>query len=190
MLTCSRSDIPEWNFDGSSTYQSEGSNSDMYLVPVSMFRDPFTLDPNKLVLCEVLKYNRLPAGASLCHVVAPVLPWKTSCTTSSFCRNQPPPPMQRSDEDVGGVQPVVRHGAGVHAPGTGWTSFQLAHQRVPSTPRWLSQHLPGHWSCSFPNPFNFSKQLFVNPEDRCVSGFTVSVFTINSVRMLNIRLNA
>lgn len=59
-------DIPEWNFDGSSTYQAEGSNSDMYLIPVRMFRDPFTLDPNKLVLCEVLKYNRLPAGTSLC----------------------------------------------------------------------------------------------------------------------------
>ncbi|KAM9841259.1 glutamine synthetase-like [Aulostomus maculatus] len=57
----SLADIPEWNFDGSSTYQAEGSNSDMYLVPVRMFRDPFTLDPNKLVLCEVLKYNRLPA---------------------------------------------------------------------------------------------------------------------------------
>lgn len=56
------SDIPEWNFDGSSTFQAEGSNSDMYLIPVSMFRDPFNLDPNKLVLCEVLKYNRLPAG--------------------------------------------------------------------------------------------------------------------------------
>lgn len=55
------SDIPEWNFDGSSTSQAEGSNSDMYLVPVCMFRDPFTLDPNKLVLCEVLKYNRFPA---------------------------------------------------------------------------------------------------------------------------------
>ncbi|XP_053266970.1 glutamine synthetase [Pleuronectes platessa] len=54
-------EIPEWNFDGSSTYQSEGSNSDMYLKPVCMFRDPFTLDPNKLVLCEVFKYNRLPA---------------------------------------------------------------------------------------------------------------------------------
>uniref|UniRef100_A0A3P9K6M1 Glutamine synthetase n=1 Tax=Oryzias latipes TaxID=8090 RepID=A0A3P9K6M1_ORYLA len=60
-------DIPEWNFDGSSTYQSEGSNSDMYLVPVSMFRDPFTLDPNKLVLCEVLKYNRLPADTNHRH---------------------------------------------------------------------------------------------------------------------------
>ncbi|MBN3299455.1 GLNA synthetase, partial [Amia calva] len=58
-------DIPEWNFDGSSTYQAEGSNSDMYLVPVRMFRDPFTLDPNKLVLCEVLKYNRKPAGKLL-----------------------------------------------------------------------------------------------------------------------------
>nr|XP_020474483.1 glutamine synthetase-like isoform X1 [Monopterus albus] len=54
-------DIPEWNFDGSSTYQAEGSNSDMYLIPVCMFKDPFTLDPNKLVFCEVLKYNRLPA---------------------------------------------------------------------------------------------------------------------------------
>ncbi|XP_061658000.1 glutamine synthetase-like [Syngnathoides biaculeatus] len=54
-------DIPEWNFDGSSTYQSEGSNSDMYLIPVCMFRDPFTLDPNKLVLCEVLKHNRIAA---------------------------------------------------------------------------------------------------------------------------------
>ncbi|XP_078142460.1 glutamine synthetase-like isoform X1 [Centroberyx gerrardi] len=58
-------DIPEWNFDGSSTYQAEGSNSDMYLIPVRMFRDPFTLDPNKLVLCEVLKYNRLPTETNL-----------------------------------------------------------------------------------------------------------------------------
>ncbi|XP_070706481.1 glutamine synthetase-like [Pempheris klunzingeri] len=54
-------DIPEWNFDGSSTYQAKGSDSDMYLIPVRMFRDPFTRDPNKLVLCEVLKYDRLPA---------------------------------------------------------------------------------------------------------------------------------
>ncbi|CAH2316837.1 Glutamine synthetase [Pelobates cultripes] len=29
-------------------------------VPVKMFRDPFSLDPNKLVLCEVLKSNRTP----------------------------------------------------------------------------------------------------------------------------------
>uniref|UniRef100_A0A8C6NQP0 Glutamine synthetase n=1 Tax=Nothobranchius furzeri TaxID=105023 RepID=A0A8C6NQP0_NOTFU len=58
-------DLPEWNFDGSSTYQSEGSNSDMFLIPAAMFRDPFRRDPNKLVLCEVLKYNRKPAETNL-----------------------------------------------------------------------------------------------------------------------------
>lgn len=58
------SDLPEWNFDGSSTYQAEGSNSDMYLIPAAMFRDPFRKDPNKLVLCEVLKYNGKPAGTA------------------------------------------------------------------------------------------------------------------------------
>lgn len=55
-------DIPIWNFDGSSTDQAKDSNSDMNIVPVAMFRDPFTLDPNKLVLCEVYKYDNTPAG--------------------------------------------------------------------------------------------------------------------------------
>ncbi|KAG8141742.1 putative Glutamine synthetase protein [Naja naja] len=63
-------ELSEWNFDGSSTGQSEGSNSDMFLIPVKMFRDPFCLDPNKLVLCEVLKYNRTPAGPYYCGVGA------------------------------------------------------------------------------------------------------------------------
>ncbi|KAL4828951.1 hypothetical protein H8958_018952 [Nasalis larvatus] len=60
-------ELPEWNFDGSSTLQSEGSNSDMYLVPAAMFRDPFRKDPNKLVLCEVFKYNRRPSETNLRH---------------------------------------------------------------------------------------------------------------------------
>nr|XP_045016003.1 glutamine synthetase-like [Jaculus jaculus] len=60
-------ELPEWNFDGSSTFQSEGSSSDMYLLPVAMFRDPFRRDPNKLVFCEVFKYNRKPAKTNLRH---------------------------------------------------------------------------------------------------------------------------
>uniref|UniRef100_A0A9L0JS06 Glutamine synthetase n=1 Tax=Equus asinus TaxID=9793 RepID=A0A9L0JS06_EQUAS len=64
-------ELPEWNFDGSSTFQSEGSNSDMYLVPAAMFRDPFRKDPNKLVFCEVFKYNRKPAGVYGIGVGAP-----------------------------------------------------------------------------------------------------------------------
>ncbi|KAG8436807.1 hypothetical protein GDO86_007769 [Hymenochirus boettgeri] len=66
-------DLPEWNFDGSSTYQSEGSNSDMYLIPVAMFRDPFRKDPNKLVLCEVLKYNRKTAETNLRHTCKQIM---------------------------------------------------------------------------------------------------------------------
>lgn len=53
-------DLPVWNYDGSSTYQSEGSNSDTYLYPVAMFKDPFLRNNNKLVLCETYKYNKKP----------------------------------------------------------------------------------------------------------------------------------
>ncbi|XP_046723444.1 glutamine synthetase-like isoform X2 [Silurus meridionalis] len=66
-------DIPEWNFDGSSTDQASSSDSDMILAPVCMFRDPFTLDPNKLVLCEVLKSNRKPADTNHRYVCMKIM---------------------------------------------------------------------------------------------------------------------
>ncbi|XP_062312140.1 glutamine synthetase-like [Osmerus eperlanus] len=52
--------ILEWNVFAP-TCEKDQSKSVMYLIPVRIFSDPFTLDLNKLVLCEALQYNRLPA---------------------------------------------------------------------------------------------------------------------------------
>ena len=46
-------DIPEWGFDGSSTYQAEGFDSDLILKPVCFVHDPILGAGNYLVLCEV-----------------------------------------------------------------------------------------------------------------------------------------
>jgi|JI9StandDraft_1071089.scaffolds.fasta_scaffold119024_2 glutamine synthetase len=45
-------DLPIWNYDGSSTYQARTENSEIEIVPVALFDDPFRGAPNKLVLCE------------------------------------------------------------------------------------------------------------------------------------------
>lgn len=45
-------DLPVWNFDGSSTKQSTGRDSDIYIKPVDFYRDPFLRGNNILVMCE------------------------------------------------------------------------------------------------------------------------------------------
>ncbi len=50
-------DIPEWNFDGSSTEQAEGKFSDCRLIPVFFVHDPLRGAPHLLVLCEVFQAN-------------------------------------------------------------------------------------------------------------------------------------
>mmetsp|Transcript_11361 Transcript_11361/g.30048 ORF Transcript_11361/g.30048 Transcript_11361/m.30048 type:complete len:361 (-) Transcript_11361:1631-2713(-) len=46
------STLPEWNFDGSSTGQAPGHDSEVILKPVTVFKDPFRRGNNILVLCE------------------------------------------------------------------------------------------------------------------------------------------
>jgi glutamine synthetase len=54
---------PIWGFDGSSTNQAEGHNSDCVLNPIFICKDPIRRTgwgPNKLALCEVLNTDMTP----------------------------------------------------------------------------------------------------------------------------------
>jgi glutamine synthetase len=53
------SDLPVWTFDGSSTKQAEGIDSDCLLKPVKMIKDPQRKN-GYLVLCEVLNPDETP----------------------------------------------------------------------------------------------------------------------------------
>lgn len=52
--------FPEWNFDGSSTYQAAGKDSDLILKPVCFVEDPIRGDGNYLVLCEIFNRDGTP----------------------------------------------------------------------------------------------------------------------------------
>src|SRR2546430_7291818 len=47
-------DIPDWGYDGSSTYQASGHFSDLQLKPAKYFPDPLHDEGAILVMCEVL----------------------------------------------------------------------------------------------------------------------------------------
>ncbi|POS69577.1 glutamine synthetase [Diaporthe helianthi] len=75
-------DLPIWNFDGSSTGQAPGDNSDVYLRPAAVFPDPFRRNGNLLVLAECWdadgspnKYNYRHQAAKLMEAHAAHKPW-------------------------------------------------------------------------------------------------------------------
>ncbi len=55
----SLADLPEWNFDGSSTEQAVTGNSEVILKPVAYFPDPFRKGDNVLVLTECWNVDRI-----------------------------------------------------------------------------------------------------------------------------------
>ncbi|ESA42764.1 glutamine synthetase, variant [Neurospora crassa OR74A] len=75
-------ELPIWNFDGSSTGQAPGDNSDVYLKPVAVYPDPFRPPNNILVLAECWdadgtpnKYNHRHECAKLMELHAKHEPW-------------------------------------------------------------------------------------------------------------------
>ena len=64
---------PIWGFDGSSTNQAPGENSDCVLRPVLECPDPIRGEPHKLVMCEVLLPDMTPHPSNTraaCEAVA------------------------------------------------------------------------------------------------------------------------
>lgn len=77
-------ELPVWNYDGSSTGQAPGKDSEVYLKPIRVFRDPFRGGRNVLVLSETcLPQEKLPpiptntrrAAAEIFEKVASSKPW-------------------------------------------------------------------------------------------------------------------
>jgi len=61
---------PLWGFDGSSTEQATGGDSDCVLNPVFHCRDPIRGEPHRLVLCEVLLPDMSPHPSNARHACA------------------------------------------------------------------------------------------------------------------------
>ena len=66
------SELPAWNYDGSSTGQATTEQSEMALKPVRICRDPFRGAPHLLVLCESVTNEGVPANTNFRMVASKV----------------------------------------------------------------------------------------------------------------------
>ena len=67
------SELPDWGFDGSSTYQADGHDSDLILVPVAVVRDPLRGAGHVLVMTEVMNPDGTPHATNQRAALAAVM---------------------------------------------------------------------------------------------------------------------
>lgn len=66
----SADDLPKWSYDGSSTYQALGGNSDIILYPRMMYRDPFKAGKHDvIVMCDTYKPDGSPCDTNHRHAL-------------------------------------------------------------------------------------------------------------------------
>ena len=53
-------ELPIWNFDGSSTNQAPGEDSEVLIHPCALFNDPMRKHHHKMVLCETTNPVNVP----------------------------------------------------------------------------------------------------------------------------------
>ena len=61
------SDLSEWNYDGSSTDQALGADSEVMIRPCAIYRDPFRGQNDKIVLCDTWLPNGEPHPTNTRH---------------------------------------------------------------------------------------------------------------------------
>ena len=64
--------VKQWNYDGSSTGQATGSNSEVLLTPCAVYKDPFRgrdckSTPHRLVLCKAMCTEGQPVAGNARH---------------------------------------------------------------------------------------------------------------------------
>lgn len=63
-------DLPHWQYDGSSTYQALGGNSDITLAPRAIYRDPFKAgEQDVIVVCDTYKPDGNPTDSNQRHLM-------------------------------------------------------------------------------------------------------------------------
>lgn len=63
-------DLPTWNYDGSSTGQAPGDDSEVYLVPRAIYKDPFRGGDAILVMCDAYEPPKVKEDGSVAEPVA------------------------------------------------------------------------------------------------------------------------
>nr|pir glutamate-ammonia ligase (EC 6.3.1.2) - tobacco [Nicotiana sp.] len=66
------SELPKWNYDGSSTGQAPGEDSEVILYPQAIFKDPFRGGNNILVICDAYWPAGEPIPSNLRHKAAQI----------------------------------------------------------------------------------------------------------------------
>ncbi|XP_037936197.1 glutamine synthetase 1, mitochondrial-like [Teleopsis dalmanni] len=58
------SELPSWQYDGSSTYQAAGEDSDTTLIPRAIYPDPFKTKKDIIVMCDTYSANGEPTQSN------------------------------------------------------------------------------------------------------------------------------
>ncbi|MCL7028385.1 hypothetical protein MKW94_009957, partial [Papaver nudicaule] len=68
----SPADLPKWNYDGSSTGQAPGEDSEVILYPQAIFKDPFRGGNHILVICDAYTPQGEPIPTNKRHKAAQI----------------------------------------------------------------------------------------------------------------------